>query len=49
MGLLSSKQTRLANDLIGAGYELQENKNRNVLRLKKDKTTIFLFPPKNKN
>lgn len=46
MGLLSSKQTNLASELIKNGFELEESENRHVLRLKKDKTTIVLFPKK---
>lgn len=45
MALLSSKSTRLAAELIADGYELQPNENnRNTLVLKKDNTTIQLFP-----
>jgi hypothetical protein len=46
MGLLSSKQTKLASELIENGFQLEESNNRHVLRLKKDKTTIVLFPKK---
>lgn len=45
MGLLSSKQIKIASQLIGVGYELQPNEyNRNTLTLKKENTTIKLFP-----
>lgn len=48
VALLSSKQIRLATDLIQDGYLLEETENRNILKLNKGKTKITLFPPKNK-
>ncbi len=48
VALLSSKQIRLATDLIKDGYSLEETKDRNILKLNKGKTKVTLFPPKQK-
>jgi hypothetical protein len=48
MATLTSRQTTLASGLIDKGYEMTEFKNRNVLKLIKGKTTIYLYPPKQK-
>lgn len=49
MATLSEKQIELAQGLIGEGYRLKEFNTQNVLKLNKDKTTIYIYPPKKKN
>ena len=50
MAILTSKQIELASGLIKkGGYALKEFNNRNVLKLQKDKTTIYLFPKTQKS
>lgn len=44
-GILSSNQIKLASGLITeAGFKLKELNNRNVLKLQKGLTTIYLYP-----
>ena len=48
MATLTLKQVQLATGLVGEGYQLKEFNINNVLKLKKDKTTIYIYPPKKK-
>lgn len=48
MATLTLKQVDLAKGLVGEGYQLKEFNTDNVLKLTKDKTTIYIYPPKKK-
>jgi hypothetical protein len=49
MATLSLRQLQLAANLIGSGYDLKEFNKENMLKLNKGKTTIYIYPTKNKH